>query len=381
MSGQNTTSVRDALSRGRGSGLVRLIGGLVLLVIAAELLSGWSPAAHTFAISTLINVVIVVGLFVFIGNSGVVSFGQISFMAIGAYATGLLTTEVSRKTFLLPDLPHWLANLHMATFPALVVVGIGVAIVAAIVGIPLMRLSGLSASIATLSLLIVVNVLITQSESITGGNQVFVGVPLTTTTEVAAAGACFAIIVAAIFGRSRTGLRLRASRDDPPAARAVGINITRERVIAFGLSAGLIAVAGALYAHHLGSFGPKDFYFELTFITLAMLVVGGIFSLEGAVVGAILISVIEELLGRLENGEGLGPIHLTLHDGVTSIVLAIIVILVMIFRPAGLVGGRGAKAEEDAGGTADLDDDRGPSPTTGATEGAGAGAGPSVPTL
>jgi branched-chain amino acid transport system permease protein len=363
MAAEPVVKAKGAVAPSRFSGVVRLVVGLILLVVAAELLSEWSPAAHTFAISTLINVMIVVGLFIFIGNSGVVSFGQISFMAIGAYATGLLTTEVSRKAFLLPDLPHWIESLHLATFPALVLVGVAVAVFAALVGIPLMRLSGLSASIATLSLLIVVNVLITQSDSITGGNQVFVGVPLTTTTEVAAAGACFAIVVAALFGRSRIGLRLRASRDDPPAARACGIGITRERVIAFGFSGGLIAIAGALYAHQLGSFGPTNFYFELTFITLAMLVVGGIFSLEGAVVGAILISVVEELLGRLENGEGLGPIHLTLHDGVTAIVLAIIVILVMIFRPAGLVGGRGGGGESEE--VADPDDvEREPEPPT-----------------
>ncbi len=347
MAARPRSTVRTAFRGGKGAGPARLVGGLILMVAAAEILAEWSPAAHTFAITTLINVMIVVGLFVFVGNSGVVSFGQISFMAIGAYATGLLTTEVSRKSFLLPDLPSWIANIHLGTFPALIAVGVGVALVGAFVGIPLMRLNGLSATIATLSLLIVVNVVITQSESITGGSQVFVGVPLETTTELAAAGACFAVILAAWFGRSRVGLRLRASRDDAPAARACGIGITRERVIAFGLSAGLVAIAGALYAHQLGSFGPKDFYFELTFITLAMLVVGGIFSLEGAVLGAILISVIEELLGRLENGEGLGPIHLTLHDGVTSIVLAVIVILVMIFRPAGLVGGFEDKRERD----------------------------------
>lgn len=341
--------LRASSPRSLLQGPARLVAGLVLLVVAAEILSSWSPAAHTFAISTLINVVIVVGLFVFIGNSGVVSFGQISFMAIGAYATGLMTTETTRKAFLLPDLPHWIEAIHLGTLPALVLVGVGVAVVGALVGIPLMRLNGLSASIATLSLLIVVNVLITQSASITGGNQVFVGVPLTTTTELAAAVACFVIVLAALFGRSRVGLRLRASRDDAPAARACGIGITRERVIAFGLSAGIIAVAGGLYAHQLGSFGPTNFYFELTFITLAMLVVGGIFSLEGAVVGAILLSVVEELLGRLENGEGLGPIHLTLHDGVTQIVLAIIVILVMVFRPAGLVGGRSRPVEAGGG--------------------------------
>lgn len=350
---KGSRSVRSAL---RHDGRVRLALGLVGLIVAAELLANWSPAVESFVITTLINVMIVVGLYILIGNSGVVSFGQISFMALGAYMTGLITVEASRKEFLLPDLPGWLSSLHLGTLPALVIVVVLVGLIAALVGIPLMRLSGLSASIATLSLLIISNVLITQSSSITGGNQTFIGVPVTTTTEVALAGAILAIFVAIWFRRSRIGLLLRASRDDEPASRAAGVSVTKERVVAFGISGALIGMAGAFYAHFVGSFSPDDFYFEITFTTLAMLVVGGLYSLEGAVVGALLISTIQELLGRLENGEGLGPIHATLHDGVTAIVLACIVIAVMIFRPSGLMGHREADDVEP------VDDEDRPAP-------------------
>lgn len=327
---------------------VRLGLGLIVLIVLAELLSFWSPAVESFVITCLINVMIVVGLYVLIGNSGVVSFGQISFMALGAYLTGLITVESSRKEFLLPGLPGWLSSIHLDTLPALVIVVVIVGLVAALVGIPLMRLSGLSASIATLSLLIISNVLITQSSSITGGNQTFIGVPVTTTTEVALIGAILAILVAIWFRRSRIGLLLQASRDDEPAARAAGVSVTRERVVAFAISGALIGLAGAFHAHFVGSFSPPDFYFEITFTTLAMLVVGGLYSLEGAVVGALLVSTVQEVLGRLENGEGLGPIHATLHDGVTAIVLACIVIAVMAFRPSGLMGSRQSPDAEPA---------------------------------
>lgn len=313
---------------------------LALVVAAvcglAFILAAVSPELKSFVISTLITLVVVIGLYVFIGNSGIVSFGQISFMALGAYATGLLTVKPATKEFLLPDLPQPVSDLHLGAFTAAVLVTVGVGVLAAVMGLPLMRLAGIAASIATLSLLIVVNVVIVQTTSWTGGNQAFIGVPLTTTTTVAVFCVIVAAAIAFAFENSATGLRLRASREDEPAARAAGIRIVRERTIAFGLSGALVALAGVLYAHFLGSFGAASFYLEPTFITLAMLVVGGMYSLVGAIVGTMALASVQEVLGRLESGEGVGPIHLQLHDGTTDIVLALIVILVLVFRPGGI---------------------------------------------
>lgn len=316
---------------------------LLVLCVGALLLAEQSPSNHTFTITTLINVTLVVGIYIFVGNSGIVSFGHMSFMALSAYGTGLLTLTVVQKDFLLPDLPHFLASVHMATFPALLVVVAAVALVAAVVGLPLMRLAGIASSIATLALLIIVYVVISQSEAITGGAQPFLGIPLTTTTGVALAGAVVAICTAFLFDRTSLALRLRASREDEPAARAAGISVVREREIAFILSAAVVAIGGAVYAHFLGVIEPKAFYFDLTFITIAMLVVGGMRSLSGAVVGAIVISSIQEGLGRLESGEGLGPIHFDLRDGATGAVLALIVVAVLIYRPGGIVAGGARK--------------------------------------
>jgi branched-chain amino acid transport system permease protein len=327
-------------------GLVALVA---LVVIGAFVLGGVTPAFHEFVLSTLINLVIVIGLYVFIGNSGVVSFGHISFMALGAYLTGLLTVAPMQKKYLLPHLPHTVANLHLATLPGLVIVAAIVAAVAALMAAPLMRLSGIAASIATLSLLLVVNVVIVQTTSWTGGNQAFIGVPLTTTTTVAVGCVVLAVAVALAFERSSVGLRLRASREDEPAARATGIGVMRERTVSFALSAAIVALAGGIYAHFLGSFDPSAFYLHTTFITLAMLVVGGLYSLPGAIVGALVLSIVQEILGRLENGEGVGPIHLSLHDGTTDVVLAVVVIAVMVFRPGGIMGGGPGRRRPAAG--------------------------------
>ena len=144
-----------------------------------------------------------------------------------------------------------------------------------------------------------------------------------------------------LFERSAMGLRLRASREDEPAARAAGISVVRERTVAFGLSGGVIALGGAVYAHFIGSFDPYSFYLELTFITLAMLVVGGASSLWGAVVGALLISALNSFLADAEQGVHVG-FDLHLPTGTRLVAIGVVMSVILILRPSGLTGGREA---------------------------------------
>jgi branched-chain amino acid transport system permease protein len=317
-----------------------LVTGLIVLALLSVVVAGLSVGFHDFVITVLLNLILVVGMYIFIGNSGVLSFGHISFMALGAYAAALLSIPTLQKQFVLPDLPHWLANAQMASVPSILIGAAFAGVIGFIVGIPLMRLSGIAASIATLAVLVITNIVLGEWETVTGGRTALVGVPLTTTTGAALVWCMLTITAAWLFQRSRIGLRLRASREDPVAARAAGIGITRERLIAFAISAFVVGVGGGLYGHRIGSFAPSDFYFHITFFLIAMLVVGGIKSLSGAVVGTLTVSAIQEIIGRLENGEGVGPIHLHLRDGVTDAVLAILVLLIMLLRPGGITGGR-----------------------------------------
>lgn len=310
---------------------------LIAISAAAIVLDGASADMHHFTITTLINIATVVGLYVFIGNSGLLSFGHVAFMAIGAYAAGILTMPVMSKALFLPDLPHWLGSLALSPVAAMLVAVLLTMVVAAILGIPLMRLSGIATGIGTFAVLVIVQVVITQWDAVTGGNKTLSGIPFWTNVGVCLAVVVLSIVVAACFDVSRVALRLRASRDDPYAASALGISIVRVRIVAFALSAGIVAAAGALYGGYLGSLSPDTFYLQLTFATLAMLIVGGMYSLEGAVVGATVISIVMEIVGRLEDGRGVGPLHLDLPSGSTNIALALSLLAILRFRPEGLV--------------------------------------------
>jgi branched-chain amino acid transport system permease protein len=312
----------------------------ILVIVVAMIFGGGDGELNHAVTAALINLILVVGLYVFVGNSGVVSFGHLSFMAIGAYTSALLTVPVLLKHTLLPKLPHWLAVAHFSDTTAALIGG-GVATVFALVAAgPLMRLTGLAAGIATFSLLIVVNVVAGNWTNLTRGQQTMIGVPLDTTVDQCLIWACIAIFLAYVFQQSRVGLRLRATREDEIAARAIGIGVMKERTIAFMISAFITGIAGALYAHYLGSFSASAFYLQLTFMIFVMLVIGGIQSLAGAVIGSVVVSAIAEVLLRLERGADVGPSHVKLPDGSQQIVLALFLLLILILRPKGLTGGR-----------------------------------------
>lgn len=311
-----------------------IVAGIVLAETLAD-----SDVFTRMVIRMLINLVLVVGLYIFAGNSGVLSFGHVSFMAIGAYAGAILTIPVEQKKFLLPHLPGWLADTELSLLTAMIVSGLVAAAVAAVVAIPLMRLNGIAAGIATFSFLIIVRVVISNWDSLTRGTGSMPGIPTDTTAAKALVAALAAMTAAYAFQRSRVGRRLRASREDEPAASSIGVHIVRERAIAFSLSAFFSGVAGVLFGHFIGIFSPDDFYLSTTFIVIAMLVVGGIGSLAGAVIGTVAVSAVSESLLRLESGAGLGPLQVDAPAGLQETGLAVFLLLVLLLRPDGITGG------------------------------------------
>jgi branched-chain amino acid transport system permease protein len=135
-------------------------------------------------------------------------------------------------------------------------------------------------------------------------------------------------------------LALRATRDEAVAASASGIDIVRERLVAFVVSAFVIGLAGAFYAHFLSIVNPGSFYLRTTFITLSMLVVGGMYSLSGAVAGVVVISALIEMFRNLEKGVSLGDLTIALPNGVQEIAIGIITIVILMYLPTGLTGNR-----------------------------------------
>ena len=315
------------------------LAGPMALIAAVAVLGHSASAAHQLEFeSALVSTAIVVALYVFIGNSGVISFGQMSFVAVGAFLSGILTIDAQQKSFVLPNLYPFLRNTHMGTPLSLFVAALVGGLYALLVGLVLMRLSGLPAGIATFAVLGITYNVFRNWEKIGPAAQALNSVPGSTIWQLLG-GVVIAVLVAYAYQRSRFGRQLRATREDPAAAQASGIDVYRQRLVAFTLSGALAAFAGGLLVHELGSITTDQVYLELTFVTLAMLVVGGVGSLWGAVVGALLVSGLDSFLGDAENTVHIG-FRLTLPGGSRLVLLGAVMALVLILRPSGITGGR-----------------------------------------
>jgi branched-chain amino acid transport system permease protein len=311
---------------------------LVLLLVLSSLFSGLSQTMTELTI----RVVLVVGLYVFIGNSGILSFGHVSFMSIGAYAFVWFSccTLSTVKPLYLPGLP---ALLQEIALPSPVGLGAAAAVAggsALLIGGILMRLSGTAASIATFALLAGQFALFQNWDSVTGGTSSIANVPVFMTPLVGTLLAIGAVVIAWLHQQSRFGLMLRAARDEQTASMASGVNVWLVRTIAFAISGVLMGIGGAMNAGFLGVVTVDAFYLSLTFLTFAMLIVGGSASLSGAVVGVISLTVVTEILRRLEAGVPLGDTVLFVPRGMQEVGLGITMIFVMIYRPGGIMGGR-----------------------------------------
>ena len=316
--------------------------GPIALVAALALFSGLfvSPGDQVKYLTAIVYAAIVAALYVFVGNSGVISFGQVSFVAVGAFSAGVMTIPIDTKPGVLPTLFPLLRDHTISSAWSLALAaGLG-GVYAFAVGIPLMRLSGIAAGIATLAVLGITYNLFYNWNSIGPGATVESLIPVTTDYWQATIGAVVVIVVAYGYQRSRFGRQLRAAREDPAAARAAGIDIHRQRLLAFTLSGALSGFAGGLYVHLLGSIGANQVYLDLTFLTLAMLVVGGISSLFGVVVGAVVISLFNILLSNSELGIHVFGWTITAPSGTSLVGIAIIMLAILLLRPAGITGGR-----------------------------------------
>ncbi|MBZ9775564.1 branched-chain amino acid ABC transporter ATP-binding protein/permease [Mesorhizobium sp. CO1-1-8] len=315
-----------------------MVAVLLLVALAAFIFGG--AAMQRVVTYAAIMLTAVLGLQIFSGNSGIVSFGQAAFVGLGAYATGILTMPTALQRTALRELPQFLAGHQLSFLAALAVVLALAVVVGLLTGTPLLRLSGSSASIATLAMLIIVYTLLVAGREITRGSQPFYGVPREVGLWTAASVASLALVAARLFRETSFGLAARAAANDERGAAAVGVDQRTARLAAW--VAGVVAAmaAGAMMAQFLGAFSPRDFYFDLGFTMLAMLIVGGMTSSLGAFAGVIVTIVLVEVVRRFEGGGEVLGLHLPVLFGLTQGVLAIAMILVIWRRPTGLFGER-----------------------------------------
>jgi branched-chain amino acid transport system permease protein len=321
------------------------LGGL-----AAQALIGGST--EQLVTSMLIDAIIVIGLQVYIGNTGVLSFGHIGFGAIAGYTFAVLAIDPEKKASVIPDAPWNLDEVQLSPIAATAVAVLVTLVVAVVVGIGLARSGAQSGAVAatviTLALLFVTRELAINWTDLTGGDRAglsfSVGDTLHSRVPIYIVLAA-SILIARWFACSRSGRLAHAAREDNLAARAIGVDPQVQQMIALLLSVAIVAVGASLRVYEIGNITPKFFFFEYTLITLVMLIVGGRNSVTGALTGVVAITVVRELSRRMA-GDGYEFFGLSLdgtvadivfREGLPDIVLGIAMLGFMIVRPNGLL--------------------------------------------
>jgi branched-chain amino acid transport system permease protein len=297
---------------------VRLTG----LTALGALLVAWpwlAPRYFVFLASlVLVNAVVAIGLNLLSGYTNQLSFGHAGFLAIGAYSAALLT-------------------LHAPAIPVVVTLAVAGAVTAVVglaFGVPCLRLSGLYLAMATLAFGFVIVEAILSLEGLTRGAdglRVPVarlgGWPLATDTAryYLVVGVASTLTAAAVnLVRTRTGRALLALRESPIAAEASGVPVARYRTIAFGVSAFYTGVAGGLFAFVVGFLSPDAFDIFLSVDFVVMIIVGGLGSVPGSIVGAAVVTVLHDSLATFQNYRPL--------------LFGAILVGCMLFMPGGITG-------------------------------------------
>jgi branched-chain amino acid transport system permease protein len=344
MSGLRLRVVRDrGLDRGGTAGALGGAGVAVAAVIAFVALMALLFGIEEEDIILLfgINATIVVGLQLFVGNTGIMSFGHVAFVGLGAYAVGVVSVPLATRAAFLPDLPGFLSNLALSPVPAILFAGLVAGICGLLFGPFVVRLPESTATIITFAMLVVVYDVLGNADSITRGTKTFLGVPNKSSYVLVFATLALVVLASAAFKWSRLGLRARAARDDPAAAEASGISVGTSRLWPFVLSAVITGIGGGLWAYQVTAFTPNSFYIAQVIPFVAMMILGGLGSVSGALLGATVMSLWLELIRHVENGGvSLASLHIPAVQDLSQLTLGILLVLLLRWRSSGLAGSR-----------------------------------------
>ena len=319
-----------------------IIGPLIIvsiLAISVGLISASLQLAVQFA---LCNLVMVLALQVFVGNSGVLSFGHGAFAMIGAWVSGMSTASERVKGNALAienlwePLIGWNLNIYLSILFAAVAGGI----VAAISGAFLMRLNGLAAGIATFAVLGLFYNFFFNNTKLCPGSQALPAVPKFSGVYEPLLLAAVAIILVYGLNVSSIGRKLRATREDLMSAPALGISIQKVRWVAFTLSGALAGLSGGMYVHVAGTWQVQDYYLVFTFLTLAMLVIGGSASMWGAIAGTLVVTAVGQILLLWEQGKSIVGLKIDLPNGARSLIIAATLVGMLLWRSSGITKGQ-----------------------------------------
>jgi branched-chain amino acid transport system permease protein len=277
-----------------------------------------------------LNIILAVSLNVTNGFVGLFSLGHPAFMTIGGYVTAILVIPAERKAALLPDLPGFIATQEWSFLPALVAGGLGAALVALIVGFPVLRLRGHYLAVATLGLIFIVQSFAVNMRGVTRGALGLSGLPELTNLWWVYLFVLLTVYVCWQLKHSSLGRTMLAIRENELAASCLGVKVARMRILSFVLGAFMAGIAGGLWVHLVTLISPSSFSFILAFEIVVMVVLGGTGSITGAVLVAVVLSVLTQLLRPVEEAAN--------AFGASQMIVALVVLIVLITRPKGLFG-------------------------------------------
>lgn len=323
----------------RQSGLLN-IGIVILLVFATLAVSNLCLLDYYVRIINLIgiNIILVASLNLTNGFTGIFSMGHAGFMAVGAYVSALLTMSAAQKSAMLPDLPAWISAIQIPFLPALLAAGMLTSLCALVIGFPTLRLKGHYLTVATLGFLVIIRVLLTNMESVTRGARGISGLPAYTNSWWVYGIAIFTIYVLWRVIHSAYGRSMIAIREDQTAAQALGIRLRFNRLLAFCMGAFFAGVGGALWGHLMTVISPNFFSYSQTFSIVEISIIGSMYSLTGAVIGSVVMTIVPELLRSLEGGISLFGFVTPPLSGLSQIITAVLFIVLIIVRPQGIMG-------------------------------------------
>lgn len=289
-----------------------------------------------------VNIILALSLNLIYGFTGMFSLGHAGFMCIGAYVCSLLILTPDQKDtlFILGGAFDWVQNAHAPFLAAVVAGGLVAALAGVLIGIPLLRLGDDYLGIATLGFAEIVRILATNFTSITNGSLGLKGIPDHANLWWNFGWCVVTLYVIVRLLKSNTGNVFKAIRDDETAAKAMGVDTFRYKLLSFTVGAFFAGVGGALLGSLLTTIDPKMFLFTLTFNVLMIVVTGGLGSITGSVLAGVGITVLLEWLRVVENPISFGDFEIAGIPGMRMVVFSLALIVIILFRREGLMGMR-----------------------------------------
>ncbi len=317
---------------------IAVILSFAALIFAAQRLlpSFWLTLLLLFGINTILAV----SLNITNGWANLFSLGHGGIMLVGGYAAAFLTLPVAFKRDLLDlALPAFILNHQVPFLPALVVGGLAGAGFGLLLALPALRLKGLYFLLATLGFNFIIITIVENLPDITNGPMGLRQFPAYTNIWWVWGVALLVIYLSFCLRKSFFGRALLAIGQDEDLAEHLGVNLLKYKIFAFGLSAFFTAVGGILWIHLILNLYPRVFGLHLVFNVVTMIVIGGLGSISGAVLGAAIITGFTEILAPIEEGfRFFGLFAVPRLLGLTTLLLAVLLILILIVRPEGIMG-------------------------------------------